>query len=83
MDKNILHHIRYDREQPIDNYACNIVRMTGKLITAYVEKVDEYILKTLYEYYKDTDITDLFVIDKQEFKNFILKYLPIYLNEEE
>lgn len=81
MDRNIMHHIHYDKLPPIDNYACNIVKLTGKLLTSYNEKVDEYILKTLYDYYLDSDITDLFVIDKEEFKKFILKYLPIYLSE--
>lgn len=81
MDKNIIHHIHYDRLPPIDDYACNIIKITGNLFTAYAEKVNDYILQTLYMHYLDSDITDLFVLDKAEFKKFILKYLPIYLSE--
>lgn len=80
MNKNILHHIRYDRERPID-LEYNLFEIESKLFTEYAEKVDEYILKTLYMQYLDSNITDLFVIDKQQFKEFLLKYLPIYLSE--
>ena len=81
MDKNILHRIHYDREKLIDSYNANIIKIECNLITTYAEKVDDYILKTLYMQYLDSDITDLFVVDKEEFKKFILKYLPIYLSE--
>ena len=81
MDKNILHHIQYDREKLIDPYNANIIKIECNLTTTYAEKVDDYILKTLYMQYLDSDITDLFVLDKEEFKKFILKYLPIYLSE--
>lgn len=81
MDKNILHHIHYDREPLIDPYNVNFIKITGMLASTYAEKVDEYVLKQLYDYYLESDITDLFVIDKQQFKEFILKYLPIYLSE--
>lgn len=80
MDKNIMHHIHYDRQLPID-FNDHIIKITGTLTSTYAEKVDEYILKTLYMQYLDSDITDLFVIDKQQFKEFLLKYLPIYLSE--
>ena len=81
MDKNILHHIHYDRGRPIDPYNLNIAKLTGLLTTTHAEKVDEYILKMIYDYYLKSDITDLFVLDKEQFKKFILKYLPIYLSE--
>ena len=81
MYKNILHHIQYDREKLIEPYNANIIKIESNLITTYAEKVDEYILKTLYMQYLDNDVTDLFVVDKQEFKKFILKYLPVYLSE--
>ena len=80
MDKNIMHHIHYDRQLPID-FNDHIIKITGTLTSTYAEQVDEYVLKQLYDYYLDSDITDLFVINIQQFKEFLLKYLPIYLSE--
>ncbi len=81
MNKNILHHIRYDRVKRIDSSNFHNIIIEGKLISTYADKVDDYILKTLYMQYLDSGITDLFVIDIQQFKEFLLKYLPIYLSE--
>ena len=81
MDKNILHHIRYDRVKRIDPSNFHNIIIGGNLISTYDDKVADYILKTLYMQYLDSNITDIFVIDIQQFKEFLLKYLPIYLSE--
>ena len=79
MNKNILHEIKYNR--PIDFE--NASEMTDKISYTFCidiqEKIDEEILKKLYQIYKEeTNVNEVVIIDKEEFKRFLAKYLPIY-----
>ena len=59
-----------------------IAKITEKILVEKVQKVNEVILKSLYETNLEfTDIDTQLVIDKSEFEKFLLKYLPIYLEE--
>lgn len=43
--------------------------------------LNETILNLIYQEYKDTEYDTVLILDKSEFKDFLLKYLPIYLEE--
>ena len=47
------------------------------------EEIDKNIEKTIYEIYKDSDISELYVISEPEFRKFLLEMLPKYLNKED
>lgn len=53
-----------------------------QIATAYVKKVDEFILSSLYELYKGK-ADEVIVINEVEFEKFIKRFLPIYLKEQE
>jgi hypothetical protein len=42
----------------------------------FTEKRDEAILSFLYEKYKDTDISKVYVLSRPEFEKFLLEMLP-------
>lgn len=68
---------------PIDfDFENGIAKMTHKIAVEYEKKVDEIILKSIYETYKGM-ANEVIVIDETEFKEFIYKYLPIYLKDKE
>lgn len=66
---------------PID-FENEIASITRKIAVKYEKYVDEIILKSLYETYKGM-ADEVIVIDETEFKEFIYKYLPIYLKDKE
>lgn len=80
---NVLHRIDFNRPTPIINCEedSTILRYQHKIAKEVTEHFDEEILILLYEEYKNTDVNTLLVLDKSRFKDFILKYLPIYLKE--
>lgn len=45
------------------------------------QRIDEVLLKDLYEIYRNTNISSLIVIDEVQFKEFLNKYLPIWFKE--
>ena len=45
------------------------------------ESIDNELIRKLYEIYKDSNISELIIIDEVQFKYFLSKYLPIYINE--
>lgn len=70
------------KERPIviDTKAdtCSIV---DKVVAAHTQALDEFVIKSLYETYKKTEVSKLFIIDICEFEKFLKKYLPIYKEE--
>ena len=86
-DKNIMYSFGFKRGNfpkiEMNNLENDyIAKITEKILVEKVQKVNEVILKSLYETYLEfTDIDTLLVIDKSEFEKFLLKYLPIYLEE--
>ena len=77
MNKNILH--RIDFKEPKIELVDSVIKIEQNIATQIVEKVDKEILDLLYNFYKDTKCNTLIVLDKSEFKHFLLKYLPMYL----
>ena len=46
------------------------------MLKEFTEKQDEKILNFLYEKYKDTDVSTVYVLSKPEFEKFLLEMLP-------
>lgn len=67
--------IKFDTNMLQFNDEMNI---STKICTEVVEKIDDAFINTLYEMYKDSDVSTLYVFDKSEFKKFLLTMLPIY-----
>lgn len=65
-------------ESPNDN---DFFKFEETLATSRVKTIDEYILKQLYEAYKDTKVSKVFVINMTEFEAFLKKMLPLWLEE--
>ena len=65
-------------ESPNDN---DFFKFEETLATARVKTIDEYIVKQLYEAYKDTKVSKVFVIDMTEFEAFLKKMLPLWLED--
>ena len=76
--KDIAKAIAFDREKFITNKD-NSVTLVEKLSCERIKAIDDYIIKQLYEAYKDTDISKLFIIDETEFAKYLKATLPQYL----
>jgi hypothetical protein len=78
--KDIVKVLSFDRERFIPNED-NCFTLVEKLSCERVKAIDDYIIKQLYETYKKTDISKLFIIDEQEFEKYLKATLPNYLKE--
>lgn len=78
--KDLAKTIAFDREKFIPNED-NGVTIVEKLACERVKAIDDFIVKQLYEAYKDTDISQLFIIDETEFAKYLEATLPQYLKE--
>lgn len=59
------------------------ITISQKLLESLTEKFDKYLMGALFQRYKDMGITSILVIDEEQFKEFLLKYLPIWKKEKE
>ena len=59
----------------------NTSTLVNKIITMYLTNADEYVVKALYDAYKETDVSKIFVIDMYEFGRFLRHMLPIWYKE--
>ena len=57
----------------------SLFKMTETLATAKVKSIDDYIVKQLYEAYKETEVSKIFVIGMEEFEAFLKKMLPLWM----
>jgi hypothetical protein len=76
--KDIVKALSFDREKFITNED-NSVTLVEKLSCRRIKAIDDFIIKQLYEAYKDTDISKLFIIDETEFARYLKATLPQYL----
>lgn len=58
-------------------YACS-----QKIAITTVSKVDNAIIKTMYEAYKYTDVSKVFILDMEQFEKFLKEMLPKWREEE-
>ena len=59
-----------------------MIKIRHTIAVEYIKHVDEIILKSIYETYKGM-ADEVIVIDETKFKEFVFKYLPIYLKDQE
>lgn len=59
----------------------HLFKLEETLATSRVKTIDEYVVKQLYEAYKDTKVSKVFVIDMTEFEAFLRKMFPLWLEE--
>ena len=78
--KDIANTITFDKEKFITNKG-NSITLVEKLSCERVKAIDDFIIKQLYEAYKDTDISKLFIIDETEFAKYLKATLPQYLEK--
>lgn len=57
--------------------------LVEKIIAVRVREIDEFILRWLYETYKKEKISSVYVLSQEEFRKFLLKYLPLYQEDED
>lgn len=60
-----------------------IIKMQEQMAVARVNQINNFIIKQLYAAYKDTDISEVLIIDMPHFEDFLRRYLPVYLKEKE
>ena len=65
---------------PIEDYTWTIRR---EIQTSYINQFDEILLDMIFDEFKKSDATDLIVLDRAEFRKFLMKYLPIYIQEKD
>lgn len=69
--------IHFDRNLSFDG-----TDLVEEILLVRVREIDEFIIKSLYETYKnDKKISQVLVISTEEFGKFLKKYLPIYMKE--
>lgn len=78
--KDIVKALAFDREKFIPNED-GIVTLVEKLSCERVKAIDDFIIKQLYEAYKDTEVSKLLIIDETEFEKYLKATLPNYLKE--
>ncbi len=90
--ENLLEEHRKDNQRSIAELLCfykypeakpnasgnYVMEFTEKLATAQVQYLEDYLLSELYETYKDSDLTKLFVIGRDEFYEFVKRCYPLW-----
>ena len=83
--KYMMYRINYDTfpkikfpTSPFDDIKASIERT---LVVQVVEKIEEEIIKKYEEIAKRNGISDLVLLSEEEIKQFLMKYLPIYMEE--
>lgn len=86
MSKNIAERITMPYKHPKAELLDNgnyIFKIVDNVATARARQINKIYLEALYAAYKDTDVSEVLVIDMTNFEEFIRRYLPIYLEEKE
>lgn len=72
--------IYFNKELPFSFDGSDLV---DKIIAIRVREIDEFVLRWLYETYKNEKISKAYVLSEEEFRKFLNKYLPLYQEEED
>lgn len=59
----------------------DIYKIKYEFASHIVDSIDNHIINQLFEIYKGSSISDIYVIDKKQFEVFLKKMLPIYVEE--
>ena len=57
-----------------------IYEIQEKYISQCVESFDDFCIDELYKYYQQLGVTKILIVNKTEFKKFILWALPLWKN---
>ena len=71
--------IQFNKDLP---FSFDGVDLVDKIIAIRVREIDDFVLKWLYDTYKDEKISRAYVLSTEEFRKFLNKYLPLYHEEE-
>ena len=55
-----------------------VFEISESIIAVRMKKIERFIIESLYDAFKDTDISKIFLIDIEEFERFLIKMLPIW-----
>lgn len=58
-----------------------INNLVSCVIKSINQQIDEKIIEEMYKIYKETEISTVYLIDKNQFKDFINTMLPKYMEE--
>ena len=70
----MLYSIHFDREPVIGS-------LVEKIVIERQKEIDQHIVDKLYEVYKDTNISEVYIISEKEFGAYLKATLPKYLKE--
>lgn len=72
--------IHFNRNLP---FSFDGVDLVDKIIAVRVREIDDFLLRWLYETYKNEEISTAYVLSEEEFRKFLIKYLPLYQEEKD
>lgn len=64
-----------------DEIQNNLSLSINAAIDKIQQSIDDEILNEMYKIYKNTDISRVYLISEPEFKKFLYKMLPIYMEQ--
>ena len=56
-------------------------KIAEKIAITAVANVDKAIIKAMYQAYKDTDVSKMFILDMEQFEKFLKEMLPKWREE--
>lgn len=77
-EKPIVRTIHYPEHAVFKTEDNGMHKIVEKVVAARVTAIDNSLTRAMYDLYKNSDITTLYIIDEDEFAHFLKMYLPIY-----
>ena len=71
-EKGMLYRINFERTPQIGS-------LVERIVIERFKEIDKHLINKMYELYKDTDISEVYVIDETEFARYLKATLPQYL----
>lgn len=71
--------IEYDNNSMSTKFSMEIA--FEEITKSFAAQTDEAVINYLYEKYKDTNVSAIFVLSRPDFKEFLLEMLPKYMNK--
>lgn len=71
--------IEYDNTTMSMKYSLDIA--FEEITKSFAEQTDDAIINYLYEKYKDTNVSSIFVLSRPDFEEFLLEMLPKYMKK--
>ena len=71
-ERKMFYSIHFDRKPVIGS-------LVEKIVIERQKEIDQHIIDKLYEVYKDTDISEVYIISEKEFEFYLKATLPAYL----